>query len=310
VRQSGDPQDLAWRCPNCGSGLVSLDPDTQSCPAEGFTYRREQGIWRFLTPPRAAYYDRFSSDYLTVRKAEGRGSCDPEYYRALPFRDLSRNFTREWHIRAKSYEAFVGEVLAKRESTGRRLEVLDLGAGNCWFSNRIATLGHVPTAVDLLDDVEDGLGAHGHYETSFRVVQAEFDRLPFADGQFDLVVFNGALHYSTNYEATLGAAMRQMRPDGFLVVMDSPIYSDSDSGVQMLRERARLFQRKYGLASDSLPSRGFLTCAQLERLACVLGLHWQFIKPRYGWSWALRPVWARLLQRREPAIFLLIIGTR
>jgi len=310
MRQSGDFPDLECQCPNCGSGLVSLDPDTKSCPSEDLTYRRQQGIWRFLTPARAAYYDRFLHDYLTVRKAEGRGSHDPQYYRSLPFRDLSGRFIREWRIRARTYETFVREVLAKQEGAGRRLEVLDLGAGNCWFSHRIATRGHSLTAVDLLVDVEDGLGAHAHYETSFRIVQAEFDRLPFACGQFDLVVFNGSLHYSPNFEITLGAAVRQLRPDGLLVIMDSPIYHDPDSGARMLEERARLFSRKYGFASDSLSSQGFLTYHQIERLACGLGLRWKLVRPRYGVSWALRPVWARFLGRREPATFLLLIGAR
>jgi len=302
--------DLVWRCPGCGGELISLDSDRKSCPEERQIYSREQGIWRFLTPDRAARYERFSQDYLTVRKAEGRGSHDPEYYRAFPFPAASGKFRREWRIRAKTYEAFVREVLTGKEDAGRRLEVLDLGAGNCWFSNRIRMRGHHPTAVDLLVDAEDGLGAHRHYQTTFRVVQAEFDRLHFAGGQFDLVVFNASLHYSTDYELTLNTAMRQLKPDGLLVVMDSPIYRDPASGNQMVRERAELFQSKYGLKSDSLPSKNFLTLDQLEYLASVLGIHWRFIKPRYGLAWALRPWTAKLQGRREPATFLLLVTSR
>ena len=37
----------------------------------------------------AAERQRFLEDYSRIRQAEGRGSDDPAYYLALPYRDLS-----------------------------------------------------------------------------------------------------------------------------------------------------------------------------------------------------------------------------
>ena len=41
----------------------------------------------------------FLEQYAVIRHAEGRGSSDSAYYRALPFRDLSGRNTSQWEIR-------------------------------------------------------------------------------------------------------------------------------------------------------------------------------------------------------------------
>jgi SAM-dependent methyltransferase len=270
-----------------------------------------EGIWRFLLPEREAYFRQFMREYETVRQAEGRGADDPAYYRALPFEDRTGRFREDWRIRARSFRALVARVVAPLEAErGRLLTVLDLGAGNGWLSYRLAQRGHGVAAVDLLTNAFDGLGAHVHYDVPFTPVQAEFDRLPFADGEADLIVFNASLHYSTSYETTLGEALRVLRRDGRLVIMDSPVYRDPASGEQMVREREAQFEEKYGFPSNALPSENYLTYDRLAELGEALGLRWRFIRPFYGWRWVLRPWKARLLGRREPAQFLVVVGRR
>ncbi|HMM43685.1 MAG TPA: methyltransferase domain-containing protein [Thermomicrobiales bacterium] len=173
-----------------------------------------------------------------------------------------------------------------------------------------AAQGHQVAAVDLLVNQADGLGAHVHYESRFMPVQAELDSLPFGSGQADLVVYNGAVHYSTDYAVTLTEGLRVLASDGVLAVVDSPIYRDASSGRHMLRERAAEFERTYGFASDALPSEGFLTWARLDDLGHDLGVEWTVFRPWYGWRWALRPWRARLRKHREPAAFAVVAGCR
>jgi SAM-dependent methyltransferase len=289
--------------------LEALRTDEGQCPACGTLYPQRDGIWRFLTPEREAFFKQFIAEYAIVRQAEGRGCDDPAYYRALPFVDLTGRFCDQWRIRARSFRTLAERVLPGLEAgRARPLRVLDLGAGNGWLSYRLSMRGHYVVAVDLLTNASDGLGAHVHYDAAITPVQAEFDRLPFGRGQADLAIFNAALHYSTQYETTLREALRALRGDGRLVILDSPVYRDPSSGEQMVREREAHFEQVYGFPSNALPSENYLTFERLHQLKAALGLRWEFFKPFYGWRWALKPWRARLRATREPAQFLLIVG--
>jgi SAM-dependent methyltransferase len=201
-------------------------------------------------------------------------------------------------------------VLRPSSAQHKRLRVLDLGAGVGWLSNRLAGLGYHPCAIDLNLDPRDGLGAARHYGGDWPRVQAEFDRLPLADSQADLVIYNASLHYSTGYRATLAEALRVLRPGGRIVVLDSPIYRRDASGRQMIAERQAAFARDHGTRSDALPNVGYLTWAMLRDLGRELGLRWRIIRPWYGWRWALRPWRSRLARKREPSTFALLVAER
>jgi len=134
------------------------------------------------------------------------------------------------------------------------------------------------------------------------------DRLPFENAQFDLVIFNASFHYSEGYERTLKEALRCLRKSGAVAIVDSPFYSRDECGVQMVEERHAAFEKLYGTRSDSGRSQEFLTPTILEDLGRQLAVQWNVHKPRYGLRWALRPWRARLLRRREPSRFFLVLG--
>jgi SAM-dependent methyltransferase len=303
--------EFQFACPICRTLLVSLTANILHCPVDGSIFDCRDGIWRFLPPDRQVYYEQFMREYQTVRQAEGRGSTDAGYYRSLPFVDLTGQFSADWQIRARSFRTFLSDVLQPMERTLQRpLRVIDLGAGNGWLSYRLAQRSHYVAAVDLIDNPFDGLGAHVYYDAAFTPVQAEFDRLPLTDSYIDLAILNASLHYATRYETTLGEALRVLQPAGQIVILDSPLYRSAGSGAEMVREREAAFTQKVGFPSDALPSENYLTDQRLSDLSVTLRLRWQFIQPVYGWRWALRPLKARLLRRREPARFVIIVGRR
>ena len=302
--------DFRLACPICHTPLSPLDALRQRCSVDDIVYECREGIWHFLAPDRQTHYAQFMREYQIVRQGEQRGSTDAAYYRSLPFNDLSGHFTTDWQIRARSFRAFEREVLQPLEKKLTPLRVIDLGAGNGWLSYRLAQRGHSVAAVDLLTNPIDGLGASIHYDATFTPIQAEFDRLPFIEEQADLIIFNASLHYSTRYETTLAEALRVLRPNGRVIILDSPIYRSGDSGAQMVREREATFTQAYGFPSNALLSENYLTEQRLKELAETLQLRWNFIQPFYSWRWALRPLKARLLGRREPARFAVIVGRR
>ncbi len=186
--------------------------------------------------------------------------------------------------------------------------MLDLGAGNCWLANRLAERGHIVAAIDLATNPSDGLGAHRHYLTSFTPIQAEFDRLPLGSLQADVAIFNGSIHYSAIFEETLSEALRVLRPDGVVVILDSPVYRDPSSGATMVTERESHFTASFGFPSNALPMENYLTFKRLEQISATLGIRWEAHEPFYGVRWRLRPWLARLRGHREPARFMIICG--
>jgi SAM-dependent methyltransferase len=317
-----------FACPVCHADLEALGADVWRCPTDSRSFRCIDGIWRCLPPERAAVFAPFLRDYTAIRDAEGYGYDDMARLQRLPDADPAEPLAWQWRMRAISFASLCRDVIACEETrrdtnisslfaslrvssrVNPGLRVLDLGAGVGWLSNRLARLGHHPCAIDLNLDPHDGLGAALLYGGDWPRVQAEFDRLPLAERQVDLVIYNASLHYSTAYRATLAEALRVLRPGGRIVVLDSPIYRRDASGRQMIAERQTAFARDHGTRSDALPNVGYLTWTMLRELGHVLELRWRIIRPWYGWRWALRPWRARLMRKREPSTFALLVAQR
>jgi ubiquinone/menaquinone biosynthesis C-methylase UbiE len=252
---------------------------------------------------------RFLEEYRYIRHAEGRGSDDSEYYCALPECPSQDPNARMWAMRAKTYSYFERRILKPLEMREQRpLDVLDLGAGNCWLSHRLSLRGHRPVAIDIFADDRDGLRAARHYSQPLSVIEADFDHLPFSDQRFDLAIFNAALHYSADYVHTLSEVRRCLRRSGSFVILDSPVYRRNEHGLRMVEEKHAQFLKRYGFRSDALPSIDFLDLATLDRLKQELKVEWQVWKPWYGFEWHLRPLKAMLSNRRPPSKFWILVG--
>ncbi len=301
-----------FACPRCRGSLEAAGQDALSCPQDALTFPRTGGIWRFLPPERARFYARFLAEYETVRRAEGRGSQDPAYFRALPFPPSAHPLAGMWRQRARSFTTLLKRVVAPLEQRrqGRPLHILDLGAGNGWLAYRLARRGHHLAGVDLAVNPWDGLGAHVHYDRPFTPIQAEFGALPLAPAQADLLLFNASFHYAQDYAQTLAEARRVLRPDGQLAILDTPVYHGPESGRRMVQEREARFQARFGFPSNAIPSRNFLTYQELAELGRLLGWRWQLHWPTPRWRWAVRRARAWLRGQREPAQFPLILGRR
>jgi SAM-dependent methyltransferase len=253
--------------------------------------------------------DQFLREYRCIRHAEGRGSDKSDHYRALPFCDQSDANAAMWAMRAKTYSYFLKHVLQPLEVRLKRpLDMLDLGAGNCWLSNRLSLRGHRSVAVDIFADERDGLQAARHYQNVFPVIESDFDHIPIATQSFDVAIFNASFHYSVNYLETLSEVRRCLRPSGLFVILDTPIYKVREHGTRMVEEKHAAFFKRYGFRSDALPSQDFLDLATLESLQKALKIRWQILKPWYGWRWHLRPVHALLRNRRPPSKFWILVG--
>ena len=253
---------------------------------------------------------QFLADYAKIRHAEGRASRDSAYYRSLPNCDLTGNNSTQWKIRARSFHFFLRNILAREEQRfGRKLDLLDLGAGNGWMSHQLTSRGHRVVALDIFSDDQDGLGAFSHYPMPISAVVGEFDHPPFRDSSFDLAIFNASFHYSADYARTLTRVRDCLRPSGRLVIIDSPFYEIPEHGERMRAERQAFFEQQYGFRSEALRSIEYLDRAALAQLSHSSDIEWQQYKPWYGIRWALRPWRARLQGRRPPSRFVILVGS-
>ncbi|HZS55576.1 MAG TPA: class I SAM-dependent methyltransferase [Bryobacteraceae bacterium] len=252
---------------------------------------------------------KFLEDYRYIRHAEGRGSDQSDYYRALPWCDKSDPNAAMWDIRSKTYSYFLKNIFEPLEKrAGRPLDVLDLGAGNCWLSHRLSLRGHRVVAVDIFNDDRDGLQAARHYPTTFQIVEADFDHLPLPAKDFDLAIFNASFHYSVDFVQTLSEVRRCLRLSGSFAILDTPVYRVKEHGTRMVEEKHAAFVERYGFPSDALPSIDFLDIGTLKTLHTSLKVDWEILKPWYGWQWHLRPVKAFLKRRRPPSKFWILMG--
>jgi SAM-dependent methyltransferase len=308
-------QYVALRCLWCQSELTAVPYHSLGqfhspieCSNCLVKLEQQDGIWLALPEDRQKHFARFICDYETVRKMEGRGSSDSEFYMSLPYYDRTGRNSWQWSIRARTYQHIEQRIIPEvTRSSSRPLSILDLGAGNCWLSYRLASLGQRPIAVDLQSNSYDGLGAAVYYKhslpTLFPRFQAELDRLPFADSQFDCAIFNASFHYSENYDLTLAETIRCLRPGATIVIADSPSYSREESGLKMVEERRGRFEQQYGTKSDGLTSCEYLTRDRLLSLEAKHDIVWETHQIWYGVRWACRPFFAKLSRRREPSQF-------
>lgn len=297
---------MQFVCPSC-LDPVSRESAGWRCRREGLEFPDVDCIPDFILPERRPAIQNFLHSYLQVRKAEGWGDLTVEYYRDLPYHDRTGRQSRIWQLRARTFDTFLNHLVSS--TTHRVLRILDLGAGNCWLSARLAECGHAPVAVDINLDPVDGLGVCRTVSSdgyaSVLPVRAEYDALPFAPGSFDIVVFNASLHYSRDILKTVHYTMRLLTAGGLLYILDSPLYSDVESGRSMVRERRDSVRRRHNVQIAEENEGNFLTQETVNRLGETYRL--EVLLPRYGVRWRMRPFISRLLRRREPATFCIIV---
>ena len=96
-------------------------------------------------------------------------------------------------------------------------------------------------------------------------------------------------------QATLAEALRVLGTGGQLVILDSPIYNDAESGRKMVQEREVLFTRKYGFPSNSIKSKNFFTYSGLESLGRPVHIDIQALPECQADSSLLKQVWINLI---------------
>lgn len=252
--------------------------------------------------------EMFASEYARYRAEEGRRYTGRQLLE-LPYLKTGPHAS-QWRIRACTFDAFRAKVLRATAARLRRpLDVLDLGAGNGWLSYRVALDGHHPIALDIRNDLVDGLGASGPFRRrapAMQCVIASFESVPLKKASVDIALFNASLHYATDLRAVLDEAMRVTRPGGKVAILDTPFYRREADGIAMVAEKRLRFGTRADLLMR-LPFIEFLTCDRLREASPELD--WKRHRVRYPLAYELRPLIAALSGKRRPSRFDLWVAT-
>jgi 2-polyprenyl-3-methyl-5-hydroxy-6-metoxy-1,4-benzoquinol methylase len=107
--------------------------------------------------------------------------------------------------------------IVPKELLGPHVKALDLGCGSGrWTRYLSKRVGHVD-AVDPSQAVMHAALRHQDL-TNVRWNQAGVDNIPFAPGQFDLVICLGVLHHVPGTAEALAKLAKQVRPGGHLLI--------------------------------------------------------------------------------------------
>lgn len=288
------PDEIELQCPRCSSEIAR-----QECGHCGFQMRELSGILHALPPERIVHHARFVEEYERVQRAQFLESRSDEFFLGLPYSDASRRNVSYWARKAISFDFVLRRVLKVAVPPGGR--ILDLGAGNCWLSYRLALAGYKPCAIDLLTNDLNGLGAAEHYREFlpefFHRLRAEFDSLPFKDGQFDAAIYFASFQYAESFEAAMREAWRCCRRRGVVIICDTPSCTNRETS---RRSAGDCPTKGIPLASTSGVTAGILSDRVLSGLEKQLHVRWTSYLPHLGFRSFVEPMLARLRRQPQP----------
>lgn len=132
---------------------------------------------------------------------------------------------RYWH--SEEWQA------VRAELAGRSGSALDVGAGRGIASYALAREGFAVTALEPDPSLLVGTGSiralAAESRLPIQVVEEFSERLPFADGSFDVVFARAVLHHTRDLEAACREFFRVLKPGGlFLAIREHVISSYGD----------------------------------------------------------------------------------
>ena len=172
----------------------------------------------------AAAGGNWTDAYIRARRREGRVFPD-EIVAGLPVLHRDHPLHQEWCQRADS----ASRLMAYLRAIPRRLTIADLGCGNGWLTNRLASIpGSEVIGIDANSvEVDQARRVFGDIR-NLTFVEQDFlvPPLPFATA--DIVVLASVVQYVPGLAALLRAVVDALPPGGEVHVLDSPLYRPAD----------------------------------------------------------------------------------
>lgn len=266
-------------CPICGGPLDPLD-GALLCARDDLNFPIQDGILRALLPAERKAADEWAADYRHRREEQGWRPLSPEEISVLPETAPAGWDRLYWPARSQSFRVLEAEVKRMASRAKQPLQVVDMGAGFGWLGGHWAAAGQSVVALDLSCDEAFGLGAAREMAQTLALpltlVQGDIDQPPLQPRSADLLVYNASLHYAADISGCLARGAQALRPEGALVIMDSPVVFGQVTAVPASED--------HGAGSR----RGRqLTEAELTKALTQAGLSYEYKKVSRGFRWRI-----------------------
>jgi SAM-dependent methyltransferase len=221
------------RCPSCRGRLDGL-----ACAACGRAYAVEDGIPRLLDPTAPGLDAKLAeiAGWPELAREQGWYEADDRIDAALPF----LNSQLGWEDRSWGATEHGFRLLLERLRPGMR--VLEVGAAKSWAAQHLLPRGCEYVACDLVVDPLIGLGRGAFFERRTRPylrVQADAERLPFADGSFDAAFCVATLHHALDLGAMVGELGRVTRRGAVVAALNEGTRAPYRGGANPEQEREK-----------------------------------------------------------------------
>jgi SAM-dependent methyltransferase len=213
-------------CPSCRGPL----DDQLVCSGCGRSFQEADGIARLLDPtaPGLEAKLRELAAWPVLAREQGWYEADDRIDAALPFlnRDLGWE-DRAWGATEVGFQLLLDRYVRPGD------RVLEIGAGKSWAAQHLLPLGCEYVACDLVVDPLIGLGRGSFFEErvgAYLRIQADGERLPFAEATFDVAFCVATLHHALDLRAMVGELARVTRAGGIVAGLNEGTRAPYRSG--------------------------------------------------------------------------------
>jgi len=165
----------------------------------------------------------FESIYIEVKENEKRVYSDKEV-RLLPNTSSSNPHKEEWKMRRRSLQRFTNYI----QKFNDKLNLLDIGSGNGWFSANIADKSSINVYALDINKFELEQAAHVfNFKNIYFIFGNIFDNI-FAKHSFDIITLNSSIQYLDDLNKLIKRLFFYLKDNGEIHILDSPIYNQNE----------------------------------------------------------------------------------
>ncbi len=181
-------------------------------------YRFENGIYI------VSQIDKeFEYLYLKVREREKRIYSDLEVSKLPSISPGSPHF-KEWKLRKHSLHRFTNYI----QKYSDKLNLLDIGSGNGWFSANVANRSSINIyALDLNKFELEQAARVFNFKNIYFICGNIFDNI-FEKQSYDIITLNSSIQYFDNFSTLIKRLFYFLTDEGEIHIIDSPIYNQNE----------------------------------------------------------------------------------